>query len=88
MTPEEAAAFLAQRDQALLDLNVAWFRQQFNDTAYANVPDDALLVQIHAARYAHTGLVDAPRIESARWLVATGNDQAMGGVLPGDQLPR
>lgn len=67
----------AERDAALLALDVAWFQAKLKGTPFSGADDATMLVQMHNARVEHVGLPALVRALSWQWLKDNGKDTAV-----------
>jgi len=74
---------LAERNAALLALDLRWARRMVGD----HPNDEMLLASLHKARVECLGLPDGPRQESCRWLLAHGMKRLTGLPPDPDHLP-
>ena len=87
---ETLAAFVRERDAALIALDLQWARRTILliSPADGNVSDLTLLCAMHRARYNIVTIPDALRHESAAWLRERGLTDICGmPLLPPGQLP-
>jgi hypothetical protein len=83
MTDDEIKAILAERDRALLALDLDYARKQFPHAS----SDEVLLLSMHKARYELPSLPREARLESAEWLRANHYSGYGRPLLPPGQLP-
>lgn len=82
---DDLQTFLAERNAALVSLDLEWARKAIGRDADPEV----LLVSLHKARYECTAIDPALRRESGDWLVKNGLHRMMGtDVLPNGELPQ
>jgi hypothetical protein len=74
---------LAERNAALLNLDLRWARRMVGD----HPSEETLLASLHKARVECMGLPDVPRQESCRWLLAHGMKRLTGIKPDPDHLP-
>jgi len=84
MTNDPIAAFVAERDAALLSMDEQQIRACFRKHSHKEMPTDSTFFWtiVHKARTAAKSLPMDARSESKRWLVAHGSEPMDDGEVP------
>lgn len=81
---QDLSLWRRERNQAFINLDLVYARQQFPEAS----SDDVLLCALHKARYECTDIPARLRLESGDWLRERGFTRAQGGpILQAGVLP-
>jgi hypothetical protein len=81
--PPPLGDLLAERNTALLNLDLVWARRMIGD----HPSEETLLASLHKARVECMSLPDGPRQESCHWLLEHGMKRMTGLKPDPENLP-